>query len=210
MPGINFCFFHQKSLMEVTVLFRDRQSHFLFPTNLRVKSSSLRSPQHLLSKGFIRKEAFIYELTYSLNLSDEFLYANKQELDKHLTIMERTKLSNTLTPISLNPLITNLLILWLFQNWDCFLSSYRWQYVMHSSKTDNHLMLNLNNSFGSKTIHRAICIDFLEKSVNSSRTDFWIAHPKSCRWLIKYDTNWFNSKLPKLKTMLTYKQMDLY
>jgi hypothetical protein len=111
--------------------------------------------------------------------------------------------------ISINkPVIIPLLILWLYDNWLLFKSNYEWECAMLSKNSllnpppSTKIQLSLED-------HRKICVGFIQKNPSALRTDFWVSHPKSCRWLSHYDQEWFEENLTTLSPH-QFNQMKLF
>jgi hypothetical protein len=92
---------------------------------------------------------------------------------------------------------TLLLIDWLCGSWMAFHQRCIWQATMDGAacapaKVDH-------GGIG----HRKVCLDFVEANASATRSRFARAAPKSFRWLLHHDEQWFNACLPVRRPVRT-------
>lgn len=90
---------------------------------------------------------------------------------------------------------------WLFGSWEMLKERCRWQSVIsaeHARQINKVRIRSVKNSKTEKN-HKQICIDFLQRTPNGNRTDFWKESPRSCRWLTLHEQDWLESVLPTAK-----------
>lgn len=109
-----------------------------------------------------------------------------------------------------------LLIDWLFGSWSLFREQCAWRRIMdnderelfhmqplttggavHLSSAPNSAPTRTNLGKASEK-HRSACLTFTKERPTASRTDFWRANQKSCRWLTQYDALWIDKQLPTI------------
>lgn len=143
----------------------------------------------------LKKDAFISAFNSHLKpLVDieeisQLVSANKQSLQ-----LNRALSSLNPSSITLKLVIAH----WMFGSSKLFNEYCLWQQMMTTESATNHLNIEDHlklNSVDDKNTHPKICIDFLKANPSGTRTEFWKAAPKSCRWLKLHDTNWFNTTI---------------
>lgn len=98
---------------------------------------------------------------------------------------------------------TLLLGFWLFREWKNFRNACVWADVMgRPAKKIHDGMITGSPDEPSmrhatpQHLHREVCMAFLQNHPYASRSQFWRAHPKSCRWLNRHDAMWFTDIFP--------------
>lgn len=111
---------------------------------------------------------------------------------------------------SLPAMLNLMLALWLFGSWELFCEHCLWRGAIDTRETVDLRCLpsgdekaTENDKKSPRTRHRQACMDFLHALPEATRTDFWKQNPRSCRWLIQYDSRWMNTHLPLEKTSIT-------
>lgn len=88
---------------------------------------------------------------------------------------------------------------WLFGSWPLFREHCTWRKALCSTAgaTGGHRSKNSASARedASKN-HRGACISFLKSHPDATRKDFWVACPRSCRWLHTHDEKWLQRQLP--------------
>jgi hypothetical protein len=160
--------------------------------------------QDLLTRSkAIRKERFISEFT-----------------NRYGFLASHSDFHKALTPQGINILIRNLsysdsiqsavhtllLIDWLFGTWHSFVVHCEWQNIMDCHEYDiskeiyqrkKSLQSSVNETKSDEQQeHRRTCLDFLNMNSQASRSRFARKAPKSFRWLLRYDAEWFNINCP--------------
>ena len=83
-----------------------------------------------------------------------------------------------------------LLIDWLFGTWNAFHQHCVWQATMDGA---GRAPAQVDRD---GVWHRKVCLDFVESRASATRSQFFRAAPKSFRWLLRHDGQWFNICLP--------------
>ena len=91
-----------------------------------------------------------------------------------------------------------LLAFWLFREWETFKNACSWADVMGASPVHTQKGPHWGSSSepeirhaSPQQQHREVCMGFLQEHPYANRSQFWRAHPKSCRWLNRNDATWF-------------------
>lgn len=95
--------------------------------------------------------------------------------------------------------LTLMLALWLFGSWELFRERCRWRHSIDSPGPIPRPAASEHPPDRGHGEHRQACLEFMAAAPSASRTEFWIAHPKACRWLTQYDSDWLESRLPTAK-----------
>lgn len=165
----------------------------------------------ITKNGNIRKELFAIEMGHfcqSLVHLESFrpfiIQKNLLRLARDLVTVDYVRF----------PIQFLLLIDWLFGSWSLFREQCAWRRVMDNGERElfhkqpvttggaGHL-ISAPNSVPTRTNlskagekHRLACLIFTKERPMASRTDFWRANQKSCRWLTQYDALWIDKQLP--------------
>lgn len=118
--------------------------------------------------------------------------------------------SSMVLPPTLGLMIAN----WVFGSWELFRASCDWRMTIDTPfrlghQTSEQTVVSDNTLEQSRTEHRRACVKFMASVPIATRTDFWHAHSKSCRWLAQHDRDWFDSTLPTAK-MYAPRQLKLF
>ena len=165
----------------------------------------------ITKNGNIRRDLFAYEmghycqpLTHLESFRPFIMEASFLRLARDLVTVDYVRF----------PIQFLLLIDWLFGSWSLFREQCAWRRVMDNGERElfhkqpvttggaGHL-INAPNSVPTRTNlskagekHRSACLTFTKERPTASRTDFWRANQKSCRWLTQYDALWIDKQLP--------------
>lgn len=120
------------------------------------------------------------------------------------------KLADLLTTsaLALPATLTVMLGFWLFGSWGLFREHCQWRRTIDTTAPLLPTEVTARPEQNRK-VHRQACLEFKGSLPSASRTDFWSAHPKACRWLAQYDGDWLESRLPIAKKY-TPKQLQLF
>lgn len=116
-------------------------------------------------------------------------------------------LSNS--PTMIPPTLSVLIGTWLFGSWERFRAQCQWRATIDAPALHLPPKVAGRSSERNRKEHRQTCLQFKASAPAASRTDFWHAHPKACRWLSQYDSEWLESKLPIAKEHAP-KQLTLF
>lgn len=86
---------------------------------------------------------------------------------------------------------------WLFGSWELFREHCTWRKALCSATavTGDQDKGPVTREDARKN-HRDACISFLKSHPDATRKDFWVACPRSCRWLHTHDEKWLQRQLP--------------
>lgn len=152
----------------------------------------------------VNKRAFIEEFTaFYRGL------AGTSELGPFLLKTRLLRLADGMMALDLLLPATHTLMLayWLFGLWDRFKQRCEWRLSLDAPVRiipSNALKLDV-----SRGEHRKTCLKFVSSTPSASRAELWQTHPKACRWLTQYDSEWLDSILPKAKKHVP-SQLDLF
>jgi hypothetical protein len=146
--------------------------------------------------GRIRKKPFIAEWTN--------VYADMAELTEFAAPLNERCLPSLVDALnhqgSLLPATTTVLLAdWLFGSWQLFKEHCRWRKAFHFTDPMCKRRLDKGAAIppeGMRKNHRDTCVEFLKSYPGATRKDFWVTHPKSCRWLHTHDLEWLQHQLP--------------
>lgn len=116
-------------------------------------------------------------------------------------------LSNS--PTMIPPTLSVLIATWLFGSWEGFRARCEWRTALDSPTPLPPPKAPRPSLARNRQEHRQTCLTFMASAPAASRTDFWHAHPRACRWLTQYDGDWLESKLPIAKKYAP-KQLTLF
>ena len=155
--------------------------------------NGLATKQLITKAGLIRKDASISFERFYESLKD---IKEISLLTKHHLFEKQAKALLNNSEIRLNrPLIIPMLILWLYGEWQLFTNAYEWEVAM--SNGVGHLYNPPDKAkVSSNTSTRSICETFILGNPQCVRKEFYNSHPRSYRWLQKYDHEWLEEKLP--------------
>lgn len=163
-------------------------------------------------KGLLTRNGSIHKEAYKV-FKD--FYKSLASIDEIRSLRESRTLSKQIDALLVNyeitiakPVIIPMLMLWLYGSWELFRNTYEWERVM-SHKNINQTPTSSQKIHLSKEDHRRICLQFIRENPDALRTDFWVCHPKSCRWLSHFDQEWLEEKLNSLRHN-EFKQMKLF
>ena len=147
----------------------------------------------ITKSGFIHKDAGIAFEQFYESLKD---IKETGLMTKHHLFEKQAKALLINSEIRLNrPLIIPMLILWLYGEWQLFRNAYEWEVSMSSDI--GHLYHRPDKAEASSNASaRSICEAFVLVNPQCVRKDFYSIHPRSYRWLQKYDHEWLEEKLP--------------
>jgi hypothetical protein len=171
----------------------------------------------LSTLGLIGRKSDIHPKEFANSfLESHGRLANIDHFSLYLNAKTLARLAKTMnaSPVMLPPTLSVMIAHWLFGSWDLFRAHCEWRRAIDTPATLSHAHRLQAESFArapdqSREEHRQICMKFMTSVSVASRTDFWHAHPKSCRWLAQYDRDWFDSTLPTAKTYAP-KQLELF
>lgn len=106
-------------------------------------------------------------------------------------------LSNS--PTIIPPTLSVMVATWLFGTWEGFRAHCEWRAALDGPITLLSSRATKPSPGRSRQEHRETCLTFMASVPSASRTDFWHSHPKACRWLARFDSEWFQSRLPIAK-----------
>ena len=89
-----------------------------------------------------------------------------------------------------NTLYRILVIFWLFGKWELFSKHCFWMNIFNIDKVATEPSKETSSANLIKIDYRKVCINFLHKHPNATKTDFWQAAPKVARWLTMNDRAW--------------------
>lgn len=146
--------------------------------------------------GRIRKKPFIAEWTS--------VYADMAELTEFAARLNKRCLPNLAEALnrqgSLLPAATTVMLAdWLFGSWQLFKEHCRWRTAFHFAEPIRKRRLDKVANICPEDVcknHRDTCVQFLNSYPGATRRDFWVTHPKSCRWLHAHDLQWLQQQLP--------------
>lgn len=118
------------------------------------------------------------------------------------------------TTTQVRPALLNLiLIYWLFGSWALFLEYCAWRKALGPSggapvtpKKPNSDISPIDDKEPLRRSHRRVCLSYLQHHFDATKSDFWRAHPRSCRWLTLHDRGWIDQHLP---TAVSYRGRQL-
>lgn len=105
----------------------------------------------------------------------------------------------SVSPVMIAPTFSLMVATWLFGSWERFRAHCRWRATLDAPAADLLLESPRPSSERNRKEHRQTCLEFKASAPAASRTDFWHAYPKACRWLAQYDREWLESRLPIAK-----------
>lgn len=122
-----------------------------------------------------------------------------------------TRLAKSLSASSvmIAPTYSLMIATWLFGTWERFRAHCQWRATLDAPAAPLPLTPPKSSPERKRKEHRQTCLQFKASAPAASRTDFWHTHPKSCRWLSQYDSEWLESKLPIAKEHAP-KQLTLF
>lgn len=94
---------------------------------------------------------------------------------------------------------TVMLVNWLFGSWQLFREHCTWQRALSSTTgvSGGHPSKGtVSTPENARKNYRDACIAFLKSHPDATRKDFWVACPRSCRWLHTHDEKWLQRQLP--------------
>lgn len=164
-------------------------------------------------KGVIHRQAFISDF-----FDHYSVLANVHEFAQYLTLNSIKNLLDALSqPGTMLPATSIVLLAyWLFGTCQLFVAHCLWreQLSSHGHGVDGRSIEDGISSSASVTRekYRTICISFVKEHPDASRSDFWHAHYKACRWLSRYDEEWINVQLPKMapNSIIQVQQLSLF
>lgn len=106
-------------------------------------------------------------------------------------------LSNS--PTMIPPTLSVLVATWLFGSWEGFRAHCEWRASLDTPLECFPLEDEKRPTSENRKEHREACLAFMASLSGASRTDFWHAHPKACRWLAQFDCEWLEYRLPITK-----------
>ena len=206
------CDKHITPLRKINLPYRHRQNRFLLPLNFDIASSKPACKTSevgiALQLSNIESEICVNSFKGDCDLLKHLFNLSHSSIDQSLDskFAERLLLKSSYASMSFlrsllevrNPDINWLpaLILLEFGSFKSFISHYEWLEVFKFPSTP--LII--------KKSHRDICLDFLLKHPEATRTEVWKAIPNTTRWLSKYDRTWINQKFPRIKHPKHYQQ----
>lgn len=103
------------------------------------------------------------------------------------------------SPMMIPPALSVLVATWLFGSWEGFRAHCEWRASIDTPLAYFPLDDKKRPPIENRKEHREACLAFMASIPGASRTDFWHAHPKACRWLAQFDCEWLESRLPITK-----------
>lgn len=101
--------------------------------------------------------------------------------------------------VMIAPILSLMMATWIFESWERFRAYCQWRATLDAPASDLPLESPRPSSERNRREHRQTCLEFKASSPAASRTDFWHAYPKACRWLAQYDSEWLECRLPIAK-----------
>lgn len=101
--------------------------------------------------------------------------------------------------LALPATLTLMLSFWLFGTWGLFMEHCAWRRTIAAASPLLLAEVTARVPERSRKEHHQTCLEFIASAPSASRTDFWKTHPKACRWLAQYDSDWLESRLPIAK-----------
>jgi|GEM_PF-2990292 len=211
------CIKHKKPLRVINLPFRDRQSRFLLPTDTTYMEHSSACNEGSFDIAFhitiIQESIFREDLAWD-PLTLEQLFVLRQKCNQWEGLLDKVVLmlamDNQRTASFMKSLLNSsspprgylpVLIYLVFGSYEAFKLNYQWAEVF--KKTPKKINTALETD---KLRHRNIFRSFINCNPNASKTNFWKSHPKTARWLNKYDASWLTKHTSKLKR---YKSLQL-
>lgn len=112
-------------------------------------------------------------------------------------------------PMMLPPTQSLLIAKWLFGSWERFHAHCVWRATIDAPAPFLPRKASRHSQGQNQKEHRLTCLAFMASAPSASRTDFWQAHPKACRWLAQFDSDWLESRLPRAKKYAP-RQLELF
>lgn len=207
-PTVLACIRHLCALREINLPFRDRQRRFLLSTDaehLQHNSAcnddglplalTIAKIDEKLSNQSVELIPYAVNATFEMPQNTSFDENTFNDIIKLLwrgSPQEQSFLRKFIIHEKLPRYFLPAKIYLMHGTFERFLGQYYWAEVM-LDKPISDLRQDIKTS---KINHRELCTKFLMTNPSASRTDFWKAHPKSARWLSKYDGNWFKANFP--------------
>lgn len=207
-PCVLACLQHSVALREINLPFRERQRRFLLPKDaeylrhkpacdddqLKLALSIAQIDQKLSNerakfnpdvlRATLDKDRRAYQESSSYNQITRLLTrGNSRENSYIQKLLKADRIALHYLPAFINLM---------YGSFEHFLGQYRWTEVMYHEPD----RIPQNTFKDTRSIHREVCVKFLAINPSAARTDFWKVHPKSARWLSKYDVNWFITYFP--------------
>lgn len=144
-------------------------------------------------------------------LSHYAVLSSTSQFSSCLNPKSLTRLAKALSasPVMIGPTLGLMIAAWLFGSWERFRAHCQWRATLDAPATHLPLTSPKPSSELNRKEHRQTCLQFKASVPAASRTDFWHAHPKACRWLSQYDSEWLESRLPIAKEHAP-KQLTLF
>lgn len=112
-------------------------------------------------------------------------------------------------PMMFPPTLSLLIANWLHGSWERFHAHCAWRATIDAPAPCLRREALQQPPGQNRRDHRLTCLAFMASAPGASRTEFWHAHPKACRWLTQYDSDWLESRLPRLKKHAP-RQLELF
>lgn len=124
--------------------------------------------------------------------------AGCNQFSAYLNTKALSRLAKTLSnsPTMIPPTLSVLIATWLFGSWEGFRAHCEWRAALDGPIPLFSPEVTRPSPARNRQEHRETCLTFMASAPAASRTDFWHAHPKACRWLARFDSEWLQSRLP--------------